>query len=428
MEQRTVPITEIILGDRFRKDYGDLSELKGSIETHGLINPIAVMETDEGLELAAGGRRLQSMVELGLTEVTVWVFEGDELDLRSIELAENIFRKDLEWPEKVALVKRLDTLQKEKFGSAGQGRKDPTKGWTIGDTAKALGLSDVLVRSDIKLAEAIEEIPALAELDSKEEAKRAYTKLQEALLLDEIAKRRVTQAKAKKGKLIESYIVSDIFDSIKKIPDQSFDLIDADPPYGVSYNTMVEDWKDDWSDWDETKYKSYFPQLIRQFHRVLTPTGWLIVWLASRNLDITIDMLEKFGFKVWRVPAIWVKSPGSCVQPKVQLKNSYEPFLYAQKGHGEVVKQGNPNVFMVPQSRDRIHQAEKPIDLMKSVLEVFGRTGDRVLVPFAGSGNTIIAAHELKMSAVAYDLSKKHRDKFIVRATGGENVRDEEKT
>ena len=223
-------------------------------------------------------------------------------------------------------------------------------------------------------------------------------------------------------KAVWNLLVGDIFKLIKQIPDSSFDLIDADPPYGVSYNTMVDDWKDDWSDWDEKSYKEKFPKLIREFYRVLSPTGWLIVWLASRNQDATIDMLEDNKFKVWRVPSIWVKTPGSCIQPKVQLKNSFEPFLYAHKGHGEIATQGRPNVFMFSHGDNRIHQAEKPVELMKNVLQTFGRTGDRVLIPFAGSGNTILAAHDLNMSAVGYDLSQKHQDKFIVRATGEENV------
>jgi ParB family chromosome partitioning protein len=61
-------IDSIIVGERTRKDMGDLDALAASIADVGLINPITV---DEDGRLLAGARRLAACKLLGLKEVEV---------------------------------------------------------------------------------------------------------------------------------------------------------------------------------------------------------------------------------------------------------------------------------------------------------------------------------------------------------------------
>ena len=88
-----VAIGEIIVADRLREEYGDVSALAESIRAHGLLHPITV---DQDNRLIAGERRLRAMKQLGYTEVEVrrWTLL-DENERREIELEENIRRKDL---------------------------------------------------------------------------------------------------------------------------------------------------------------------------------------------------------------------------------------------------------------------------------------------------------------------------------------------
>src|SRR6266513_1676766 len=98
----TVKISEIIVGERLRKDYGDLDDLN-TIGTVGLIQPIVLDRNSSGLHrLLAGGRRLAKLQELGYTEVFhgvtstpdrpgfVYSSELPEDVQREIELYENI--------------------------------------------------------------------------------------------------------------------------------------------------------------------------------------------------------------------------------------------------------------------------------------------------------------------------------------------------
>ena len=99
---KVVPLESITFGERFREDYGDLSDLVLSFKKEGIINPLTVRDNGDGTYyLAAGGRRFKAAALAELTEVPVRCYSKDltELDLRSIELMENICRKEMDWLE-----------------------------------------------------------------------------------------------------------------------------------------------------------------------------------------------------------------------------------------------------------------------------------------------------------------------------------------
>jgi ParB family chromosome partitioning protein len=59
-------VADVIVGDRARKDYGDLTSLVESIREHGLLQPIGVLP---GNRLLFGGRRLEACRALGRTHI-----------------------------------------------------------------------------------------------------------------------------------------------------------------------------------------------------------------------------------------------------------------------------------------------------------------------------------------------------------------------
>ena len=96
-----LPIDQIVVGDRFRKDYGDISALAKSIQSYGLFHPIVVGRDGT---LLAGGRRFTAIQSLSWTTVPVhFIDEVDPLLVREIELEENLLREDLTWQEEAQL-------------------------------------------------------------------------------------------------------------------------------------------------------------------------------------------------------------------------------------------------------------------------------------------------------------------------------------
>lgn len=67
-----------------------------------------------------------------------------------------------------------------------------------------------------------------------------------------------------------------------------------------------------------------------------------------------------------------------------------------------------PTVFDVPnvEKKNRVHQAEKPIELFKQLLEYITLKGEVILDQFAGSCNLGIACLESGRSAILIEKDK----------------------
>ena len=63
-----------------------------------------------------------------------------------------------------------------------------------------------------------------------------------------------------------------------------------------------------------------------------------------------------------------------------------------------------PGVFRYGNPQNRIHVTEKPLQLMKDVIQIC-EPGGRILDPFAGSGTTILAAVEEGYEAVGIEVT-----------------------
>lgn len=61
--------------------------------------------------------------------------------------------------------------------------------------------------------------------------------------------------------------------------------------------------------------------------------------------------------------------------------------------------------------RDKIHPTQKPVGLMKKLIELFTDEGDVVIDPVAGSGSTLVAAIELRRKAYGFEIKKEFHQK-----------------
>ncbi|MCL2679826.1 MAG: ParB N-terminal domain-containing protein, partial [Dehalococcoidia bacterium] len=109
-------ITKIIVGDRIRKDGGDVNAFAEDIRKNGLINPISVMRVEGGeLKLLAGFRRLKAAELLGWDEVEINILSpaGAEAALL-LEISENEQRKSFTFSEQMDFAKLLKEIEQEK--------------------------------------------------------------------------------------------------------------------------------------------------------------------------------------------------------------------------------------------------------------------------------------------------------------------------
>lgn len=129
-----VPLDRIVVGDRIRKDMGDLDSLAASIRARGLLNPLTV---DGDFRLLAGQRRLAAVRMLGFdrVEVRVAVSVHDALAAAQVERDENVERKAFTPEEAVragSLIEELERPKAEERKAEGRQRGTAAKGRSLG--------------------------------------------------------------------------------------------------------------------------------------------------------------------------------------------------------------------------------------------------------------------------------------------------------
>ncbi|MEZ6022735.1 MAG: ParB/RepB/Spo0J family partition protein [Hyphomonadaceae bacterium] len=108
-------------------DEGDLTELAGSIRTHGVLQPILVRPIPGGkFEIVAGERRWRAAQRAGLHQIPAVVRELNEVEVLEIAIVENVQRTDLNPIEEAqgfqALIDRFGRTQEEIAEAVGKSR------------------------------------------------------------------------------------------------------------------------------------------------------------------------------------------------------------------------------------------------------------------------------------------------------------------
>ena len=85
-------LSDVKLNNEYLRVDTDVSALKKSLESVGLINPVTVNKENE---LLAGARRFQAVSELGWEEIAVQIVDHDELVQELISIDENLVRAPL---------------------------------------------------------------------------------------------------------------------------------------------------------------------------------------------------------------------------------------------------------------------------------------------------------------------------------------------
>lgn len=422
-------ISEIKILPRQRKDltsdeYRDhIDELAASIEKHGLLQPVVVNQNGE---LVAGFTRIQAHLRLDRESVPVRVLETlDSIELKEMELEENVRRRNLEWFEEAAAIAEIHALKKE---------KDPD--WTISKTAEVVGKSGGTVSQSIDLVEASKEDPDLKNEKTLTSAlnKRKYKK--------KIESRQKVVEKMSKGKsgLRAEILVGDAMDLIQKEEDETFDAVISNFPFGVEleYRSGEIPYKDD------EKYISHLiMSMCPEIYRVLREDSWLVAFfdirkitycnaqrefiegidLDSLDADLRKTLFESMGLTYWLeqagfdyvqvLPATWVKpnkKQGFVGDPSKGMISSYEAFVIAGKGEPVLMKRGLQNIWIydTPNPSERVHSVQMPVDLCADLVSLVCLGGANILDPFAGSGSIGLGALENQCSFRGYELNPEY--------------------
>lgn len=234
----------------------------------------------------------------------------------------------------------------------------------------------------------------------------------------------------------------DCFEILKSFPDETFDMIFADPPYmlsngGISCQNgkLVSVNK---GDWDKSKGIvedfNFHKKWLELCQRLLKPNGTLWVSGTYHSIYSCGFAMELLGYHILN-DISWFKPNAS---PNLSCKYftaSHETLIWARKNkkakhyfNYDAMKNGDfakdfikkPNTQMrsvwaisTPQKAEKIfgkHPTQKPLTLLERIITASTKENDLILDPFMGSGTTGVAAVKLGRRFVGIDVEKQYAD------------------
>ena len=191
-------------------------------------------------------------------------------------------------------------------------------------------------------------------------------------------------------RFVNKIIQGDCREILRKLPDESVDLLLTDPPYGMRYR--AKKWgRPMQGDGD----LSWFRPFIREAYRVLRPNTHAYLFCNEYGLTTFRVEMAAAGFRVKRL-LVWVKDQHTAGDLGGDYANRTEYLLFGHKGRRLLNGHRDANVlFFKRAGRKRDHPTEKPEDMLRYLIQKSSAPGELVLDPFAGSGTTCRAAKDL---------------------------------
>ena len=237
----------------------------------------------------------------------------------------------------------------------------------------------------------------------------------------------------------------DCIEAMRRLPNASVDIAIADPPYNASKGNIWKwdnsvnlpgfggNWSKVMSDWDDMPLAEYFAftlAWLSELKRVVRPSGSLWIHGTYHNIGIINFALQLLSIEIIN-EVVWYKRNSFPNLSGRRLTASHETILWAHTGgerkrryyfnYDAAKAMGCPEdllkkagkqmrtVWDVPNNKMREelaagkHPTQKPVRLLKRMLEISSRRDDLLLVPFAGSGSDCVAAQELGIRFLGFE-------------------------
>ena len=313
-------ISMIEIGERHREEFGDLEALASSIKKQGLLQPIGI---NENYELVFGQRRLRACQEI-LKWETIPVRFVNVTSILDGEVDENAMRKNHTVSELVAIVESLRDFSHGGDRRSDQGRTSDVETLTIDQAAKRVGLGnkDTFYRAKKVVENGVPEL--VGKMDQGDIAVAVAAEIatespeqQRAILADTNAPLTVKEVKSKKSSAsraktecgtpeIQSFEFSEdrwqlhhdsVEDVLPTLPDNHFDGVLTDPPYGLGF--MGQSW--------DGKVPSV--SVWKEILRVCKPGAYMLAFGGTRTWHRLAVEIEDAGWEI-RDTFMWLYGEG----------------------------------------------------------------------------------------------------------------------
>lgn len=244
---------------------------------------------------------------------------------------------------------------------------------------------------------------------------------------------------------INSLVCANVLDALPKIPDNSFDVAIADPPYNLSkgnnwkWDNSIKlpgfggDWNKVMQEWDDMSLCKYFQftvQWIRELQRIIKPSGSLWIHGTYHNIGIINFVLQLLEIEIIN-EVIWYKRNSFPNLSGRRLTASHETIIWAHTGknrkylfnYKEIKKAQFPEdalhkvgrqmrtVWDIPNNKEKReirfgkHPTQKPLRLLRRMLMISSQANQKCLIPFAGAGSECISCLESDINFLAFEIN-----------------------
>ena len=197
----------------------------------------------------------------------------------------------------------------------------------------------------------------------------------------------------------------DCLEGMKKIPDNSIDLICTDPPYcvGATSNGSKANFT------DLNLIRPFFDCLFTEWERILKDGKHIYVCTDWRTYPLLYPILQKYfvvrNLIVWDYG--WIKAGN-------WYRFTHELIMFATKGKSTrnfTPDISNSDIWRIKtinytDTNNKLHPSQKPVELFEKMILNSSEKGDAILDCFIGSGTTAIAAINTGRKFIGFELDE----------------------
>jgi len=238
-------------------------------------------------------------------------------------------------------------------------------------------------------------------------------------------------------KLLNKITNGNSLEIIKKIPDKTFDLVFADPPYNLQIgkklkrpdDSKVNGVNDKWDQFKNfNEYDNFCKLWLTESKRILKDNGSIWVIGTYHNIFRLGYHIQNIGF--WMLnDVIWKKNNPMPNFRGTRFTNAHETLIWASKNkkskytfNYQSLKCLNDDLQMrsdwtlpicsgnerIKKNGKKVHSTQKPESLLLRILLASTNKDDFVFDPFLGTGTTAVVAKKLGRNYFGIENEKKY--------------------
>ena len=232
-------------------------------------------------------------------------------------------------------------------------------------------------------------------------------------------------------------INGDCLVELKKIPDRTFDLVFADPPYNLQLknkltrpdSSEVNAVNDKWDQFESfKKYDEFTISWLKECKRILKKNGALWVIGSYHNIFRLGTTIQNLGFWILN-DVIWHKNNPMPNFRGTRFTNAHETLIWSSKDKkskytfnyqslkclNDDLQMRSDWTFPICSGKERlkkngkkVHSTQKPEALLHRIILATTNKGDTILDPFLGTGTTAVVAKKLGRIYFGIEKDKKY--------------------